>query len=478
MDLMLLTKQGGILLPFAAIEGYLLEAIVWFLGLFSEYPSMGVAIILFTIVIYVAMIPLTVKQQKFSKLNAKMNPEIQAIQEKYKGKSDQESLTKMNQETQSVYAKYGVSPSGSCLQLLIQMPILFALYRVIYNMPAYVGRMKEVFFPLVTNMTKVEGMLDFIQGTSTVGEKEVNNISSITTFSKQLGAVPDLLQNGSAESITTVENTYIDVLNRASTTDWNNLKKYFDSFGSGIVDTVSNVSYADLSAQVTETVSKLEKFNSFLGLNIANSPQSVITMQMANATDERNYLMIFGVLLIPILSAVTQWINTKLMPQQENTKSSRSSEQDSMMQSMKMMNNVMPLMSAFFCFSLPIGMGIYWISGSVVRSVIQICVNKHLDKIDIDEMIKKNIEKNNEKRRKQGLPPQKITTNATINTRNVGNKTESSKEEGGKKTAGDRAKVNESVKASTDYYNSNSDKPGSLASKAAMVKKYNEKNNQ
>ena len=55
----------------------------------------------------------------------------------------------MNQETQAVYAKYGVSPTGSCVQLLIQMPILFSLYRVIYAMPAYVSKIKEAFYPLI-----------------------------------------------------------------------------------------------------------------------------------------------------------------------------------------------------------------------------------------------------------------------------------------------------------------------------------------
>ena len=67
--------------------------------------------------------PLTIKQQKFSKLSAKMNPELQAIQARYKNKKDNESMMRMNEETQAVYAKYGVSPTGSCLQLLIQMPI-------------------------------------------------------------------------------------------------------------------------------------------------------------------------------------------------------------------------------------------------------------------------------------------------------------------------------------------------------------------
>ena len=78
------------------------------------------------------MTPLQVKQQKFSKLSSVMQPELQKIQKKYKGKnSDQAAMQKMQEETQAVYQKYGVSPTGSCVQLAIQMPILFALYQVI-----------------------------------------------------------------------------------------------------------------------------------------------------------------------------------------------------------------------------------------------------------------------------------------------------------------------------------------------------------
>lgn len=72
--------------------------------------------------------------------------------------------------------------------------------------------------------------------------------------------------------------------------------------------------------------------------------------------------------------------------------------------SMKMMNNVMPLMSVVFCFTLPTGLGIYWVASAVVRMIQQIIVNKQIDKIDLDEMIQKNVEKNNEKRKKMGLP--------------------------------------------------------------------------
>lgn len=145
MDLMLLTQNSTLIFRYIVwLLGLIMNAIFELLNLIG-IPNIGLSIILFTIVIYLLLMPLTIKQQKFSKLSAKMNPEIVAIQNKYKGKQDNESIVAMNAETKQVYAKYGVSPSGSCLQLLIQMPILFALYRVISSMPAYVTRIGEAF---------------------------------------------------------------------------------------------------------------------------------------------------------------------------------------------------------------------------------------------------------------------------------------------------------------------------------------------
>ena len=80
------------------------------------------------------MLPLTVNQQKTSRMTALMNPEIKAIQKKYQNKKDQASMMKQQEEIQQVYDKYGTSMMGGCLPLLIQMPLLFALYPVIYDM--------------------------------------------------------------------------------------------------------------------------------------------------------------------------------------------------------------------------------------------------------------------------------------------------------------------------------------------------------
>ncbi|MCR4933912.1 MAG: YidC/Oxa1 family membrane protein insertase, partial [Lachnospiraceae bacterium] len=166
MNTIVLTQSGGLLGPIAKyILGPILKLIFDFLDWlpWENSANVGVAIIIFTLVVYIALLPLTIKQQKFSKLQAKMQPEIQKIQEKYKNKKDQDSQMAMNQETQEVYRKYGVSPMGSCLQLLIQMPILIALYRVIYSIPAYVPMIKNAFTGLVDSLMAKEGATEFLQ---------------------------------------------------------------------------------------------------------------------------------------------------------------------------------------------------------------------------------------------------------------------------------------------------------------------------
>lgn len=428
MSGILLTQyDGAILGPIAKVLGLLMEGIFEVLNLIG-IPNIGLSIIIFTIVIYLLLMPLTIKQQKFSKLSAKMNPEIQAIQAKYKNKKDNDSMMAMNEETQAVYAKYGVSPTGSCLQLVIQMPVLFALYRVIYAMPAYVSRIKESFEPLVTKLVSENGAIEFIQG-----------LSNSAMFSKQFSN--EAFLSGNVEYI---ENTLIDCLNRASTAEWASLADKFPS----------------LSTNISMTLEQLNEYNNFLGLNMANSPS--FTMKDAFATG--NYLLVIGALLIPILSALTQWINTKLMPQASNSNSGNETA-DAMAQSMKTMNVMMPLMSAFFCFTLPAGMGLYWIAGSVVRSIQQIVINRHIDKMDIDALIKKNEEKYKKKMEKIGVASSQLNNYASMNTKNVSSKSSLT-----------QAQKEEALKKANEYYSQNA-KPGSIAAKANMVKEYNEKNN-
>lgn len=440
MNSILLTQYGGAILgPIAKVLGWIMNGIFWLLDKIG-IPNIGLAIILFTIVIYLLLMPLTIKQQKFSKLSAKMNPELQAIQKRYEGKKDNESMAAMQQETQAVYAKYGVSPMGSCVQLLIQMPILFALYRVFMNVPAYVAQVKEAFYPLVEKLVNTPGSVEYLQNSE--------NFTNAAMYAKQFEN--SLFQAGNAEYM---QNTFIDVLNKASSAEWGNLAAKFP----------------DLAADIANTVEKMDRYNNFLGLNMGNSP----SYMMHEAISTGAWLMVVGALSIPILSAVTQWLNVKLMPQAD---SGNNNKDNSMASSMKMMNNIMPIMSAFFCYTLPAGMGLYWVAGAVVRSVQQVVINKHIDNMDIDEVIKKNVEKRNGKLRKKGIDPAKLNNYATMNTRNVNSSAPAAANRA--RTSGmTQEQKDEAMRKSTEYYNKNAAKPGSLAAKANMVKDYNERNN-
>lgn len=422
----LLTKSSTFIIgPVATLLGYIMNAIFMVLEKIG-IPNIGLSIIIFTIVIYLLLMPLTIKQQKFSKLSAKMNPELQAIQKKYKGKTDNDSMMRMNEETQAVYKKYGVSPSGSCVQLLIQFPILLALYRVIYNFPAYVPNVKAVFSNLVDKLITMDGATEFIQ-----------TFKNASAYSSQFS------NSAFVQGSEYMKNTFIDVLNKASSAEWMSLKTQFPS----------------LSDTVQSTYDTLSEFNNFLGMNIGNSPSFIIKQ----ALEAGSYALVIGALLIPILAALTQFLNVKLMPQPENNGSTGNEQADAMASSMKTMNMMMPIMSAVFCFTLPTGMGIYWIAGSVVRSIQQVVINRHIDKIDFDEVIRKNMEKEEERRKKDknNVAASTVNSSARMNTKNISS------------TSGMSQKQKEEMVAKAKAANK---KSGSIAAKANMVQDFNEKN--
>ena len=418
---LILTKNATpILSQFAAVLGWIINGIFNFLDSIG-IPNVGLTVVLFTIIIYTLMIPLTYKQQKFSRMSVRMNPELQAIQKKYKGKQDQVSMMKMQDEMKAVYAKYGTSQTGSCLPLLIQLPFLLAVYRVVYAIPAYVDKVKAAYMPLVTQLVNNEKAQEVLTG-----------LSSAAQFKKQPFN----------------ENTIIDILNKASTAEW---------------DTVAS-SFPDLGNVIDQTRNTLEGFNSFLGLNISNSPW----FSMKQFWSEGAYLLLIVALLIPVLAGLTQWISIRLMPTAAAAASTGDGNGEDMMKSMQMMNNFMPLMSVWFCFILPVGVGIYWVMSAVVRTIQQLIINKYLAKMDIDEEIKKNIEKYNRKREKDGLPPERLNNVARTNTKTVETKKTNKREI----TSEERQKQ---IKDSTEYYKNSEAKPGSLAAKARMVEQYNEK---
>ena len=134
-------------------------------------------------------------------------------------------------------------------------------------------------------------------------------------------------------------------------------------------------------------------------------------------------------------------------------------EDNPMAASMNSMMIFMPLISAFFCYTLPSGLGLYWVISAVVQIIQQIFINMYFNKIDVNDIVKANIEKVNKKRAKQGLPPKKITDIANTNVKNINNTS---------------SKTN--TKPASSSAGSSEPKKNSITAKANMVKAYNEKN--
>lgn len=399
----------------ALILGYLMDGIYKVLDVL-HIPNIGLAIILFTLIIYILMLPLQIKQQKFSKMNSVMTPELNKIRDKYKGKNDQASMEKMNAETQAVYAKYGVSPTGSCAQLLVQMPILFALYQVIYKIPGYIGSIKEIFEGLTTQITSISGYTDIIKEFVSA-----NKISTLQMTYDQAGAMTN--------------DSVVDFLYKLSPSQWESLKN---------VD-----AFKGMDSVIQSTSDAIAHVNTFLGMNISDTPMSLITSSFKSGS----WLLLVAAILIPVLAYATQLFNYKLMPQPDMGN-------DSTAATMKSMNLMMPLMSAFFCLTLPVGIGIYWIAGAVIRTLEQIFINRHLANMDMDEMIRKNKEAAEKKlEKKKETSANQVSANVHRNTKSISSVAKNVK-------SSDEDAVE---RASKNY------KEGSIAAKANMVSQLNEK---
>lgn len=408
------------------IVNWVAEIMGWLMnGIYSiGVHNLGLCIIIFTVIIYAFLTPLQIKQQKFSKMNAVMAPELQKVQKKYKGKKDQASQMKMQEETMAIYEKYGVSPTGSCLQMLIQMPIFFALYQVIINMPGYIGGIKELFDTAVVKITSVDGFAEVLN------QFILDN--KIRTYTWKVDDP--------------TKNQVIDILYNLSPSQWDKLAEISEFQG-----------FSDV---LNQTADKIQPMQNFLGLNIADTPWALIQ----SGWSSQQYLLIFAAVLIPLLAWATQVLNMKLMP---SAAGSTGNGQPSQMEAtMKSMNLFMPLFTAFICFTFPVGIGIYWIIGAVIRCIQQLVINRHLNNMNMDEFIKKNQEKMAKKKAKQGVTSTNISQQAKMKVKNL--------EQPGKKTISEKSNsVNNISGYRTEVPKT---KPGSLASKANMVAQFDEKN--
>ena len=271
---------------FANILSYVISPIYNFVG------NYGIAVILFTVIVKILLIPLGVKQQKTTVKTKLVRPELEKIQAKYK--NDKE---KLNEETMKLYQKYGINPMGGCLPLLIQLPILLGLYRVIQEPITWVLRLAP--------SAAIENLIS--SGKITLSEA-TQKLASLAEDATKIAGMTDISEiiNNLGMKVTQIH-----------------IASEFD----------------------------LINFN-LLGLDLSQTP---------NISD------ISLLWLIPVLATgsafFSNWVSQKLNPM--------SPEQA---QQMKTMNMMMPLMTAFFTFTLSAGIGLYWFV-STMLSVLEKKIN-------------------------------------------------------------------------------------------------------
>ena len=406
--------------------GYIMEGIYWVFSQMGIF-NIGLCIIVFTIVIRMFLLPMQVKQQKFSKLNAIMSPEIKAIQDKYKGKKDQETQMKQQAEIKEVYAKYGTSPTGSCLQLLIQMPILFALYAVIRDIPAYVSSVKNTYEQFITKLTTAQ-IDEYFGSKAILGKAYVKGKLSGAQLSS--GQIKNCIaaMTGTNSSGKTLALAHHHTLR-------------------DLLDHVNN-SYSNI----------VSAMNKFCGLLIGDSPSKNI-----GKFSEAPIAIIIAAIALPLLSGIFQFVSVQLTTRMN--KNAQTADVPGMGGSMKVMNFIMPIFSIYMCYILPVGIGIYWCIGSLVMMVQQLCINKYLDKKGMDAVIEENrkkaAKKAERKKARKGIYRDNVLDAAQ-------NKAKAS-DDSGMSAADKEAKVQKAKEAAAK-------KQGSLASKANLVSDFNKKN--
>lgn len=461
---MFLTVEDGLILgPICWLFGNIFELIFKFVEFIGEnlfqvgYVNLSVCVILFTLFIRGCLFPINFKQQKSSKIMNYIQPEINKATKKYNNKTDQESLMKKNQEVQKIQQKYGVSMTAGCLPAIIQLPVFYGLYRVIQNIPAYVGDMKEKYVYIVESIkgasidtTKLEalGLDQNAQYVDVINAIATDSDGKVSTAVAAARTMMESSKDGNAPT-----DRVIDVLDKISSTDWNQVLDVFRFKSEAIAATVS------------QHVNDFQQMNQFLfGINISDAPGFRLTIA----------------LIVPIFSALSQLLSSLI-----SMKSSSSSNQDpaqAQAQSMmKMMTYGMPIMSFVICVSLPVAMGIYWTIGALISIITQLIINAYYKKCDMEKVLEKSKEKaaKKEAKRKAKHPNKKSFYEKMMDAQNGNVSTEENQSANINKMAGSRLKsyTNPTVDEVKHTVNTTHYKAGSIGSKANIMLQYQNKSN-
>ena len=307
---------------FANIFGYILNFIYNIIG------NYGWTIILFSILIKIVMIPISIKQQKTMKKSTKMQAKMKEIQFKYKNNPE-----KLNEATMELYKSENMSPFSGCLSAIVQIILLFAVFYLVRSPLTY---MKKADTEVISKYTKI---------------MQENNLSTNSAY-------PEIELIRELENIKALKNQEQPV----------------DSEQNQEVVEENNDEKTNISEIKDEELDLLYINMDFLGLNLAQVP--------TKSNDWKAYILPVLYVIVSIISLrVTNAATTSKTKKENNDEKSLAKvedEFDPMAQMNKNMNFMFPILYVTVALMAPLGLALYWLMNSLLMIIEKLALNKLL----------------------------------------------------------------------------------------------------
>ena len=332
---------------FANIFGYVLNFLYEIVGNF------GLAIIMFSILIKLIMIPISIKQQKTLEKSQKVNEEMKQIQFKYKNDPE-----KMNQEVMALYKRENLSPFSGCYSAIAQIILLFSVFYLVRSPLTY---MRKVDANVINNLEQVV----------TANQENQNGYKEIAVINYM-----NNLKNGSSVSEEENTKTENEESNSEIPEENTNNENMEENVNNGNEEENNeNKSENNEDFNINDYIDETYVNMNFLGLDLSKVPTQDLTD--------------IKVLIIPVLYVISSFISIRMSTNSTNKKkkekligdgknNSEPEEYDPMEQANKSMSWFMPIMSISIACIAPLGLALYWLMNNILMILERIILNKIL----------------------------------------------------------------------------------------------------
>lgn len=324
-------EPGHIVGPVATIMGKFYNML--FNGLHQHLDVgvgvLGLAIIIFTLIVKLILFPLMVNQQKSSFKMQMFQPELNRIREKYKGKTDQMSQQRMAFEMQDFQKKNGIHMMSGCLPMLIQFPILIALFYLFQNAYVYVDTIGQNYVDIANAIINIPASIR-MDAFGIYAKDFVDMYSKLDIFKQGFDM-------SNADHV-------VMLINNLKADEWTSIMNTLGSAGDSLVP-------------LLQTKNHIETF---------------LTIPLISKAG-----LHFPGIILPIAAGVSTYVQSKIMmlmnPAQDDPNNPAAAMSKTMLY-------VMPLMMGFMTIGMPAALGLYWTISNIFGILQQVILQKYFKK--------------------------------------------------------------------------------------------------